>query len=137
MPRNPEGNLASQFHMKNPPHGVEGEMLLMRAVLDDAIKTYLKYYGKNGRKDKRLFEEVKEWFEAEEYKWPCSFVNICALLGLDPSYFRLGLKKWREREEKGRTGADGAKDFTNLGRLHYHGYSRRRTHIGGGNLAEK
>lgn len=33
----------------------------------------------------------------DDFHWPFSFVNICAVLGLDPAYIRFKLKRWRER----------------------------------------
>jgi hypothetical protein len=38
--------------------------------------------------------------------WPCSFLRICQLLGIDASYFRSGLARWLEVQ---RAGTDGTK----------------------------
>jgi hypothetical protein len=73
-----------------------GEFELVRATLDDAIHTYRKYALAKGRRAQRLFREVDDWFSAEDWSWPFSFVNICDVLDLDAGYIRTGLKLWRE-----------------------------------------
>jgi len=42
----------------------------------------------------RLAREAEAWFFADDDHWPFAFVNICAVLGLDPAYIRLGLARW-------------------------------------------
>src|SRR5688572_15830171 len=59
-----------------------GEFELVRATLDDAIHTYRKYALAKGRRAQRLFREVDDWFSAEDWSWPFSFVNICDVLDL-------------------------------------------------------
>ena len=78
-----------------------GEVALMRAVLEDAIGCFQKQMVSNGRRTQRLAKEAEEWFFADEHHWPFSFVNICAVLGLDPEYIRTGLKRWRQRPPTG------------------------------------
>jgi hypothetical protein len=59
-----------------PEHG------LMIAVLQDAIDCVAKHrYAKDNR-GRRLFDEVTQWFLAEETDWPYSFECICAVLDL-------------------------------------------------------
>ena len=76
---------------------VMGEYALVRATLEDAIATYQKYIFGTGRRAMRLFNEVEEWFFTDDWLWPFSFLNICAILELDPDSVRRGLKTWRER----------------------------------------
>lgn len=71
----------------------------MRAVLEDAIHCFQKQFVRKGRRVVRLAREAEEWFAADDPCWPFSFVNICAVLGLEPEYIRLGLRRWRERQE--------------------------------------
>jgi len=90
--------LPEQFY--NSAVGVDtarGEIALMRAVLEDAVGCFQKQSVSSGRRVQRLAKEAEEWFFAEDHHWPFSFVNICAVLGLDPEYIRLGLKRWRQR----------------------------------------
>jgi hypothetical protein len=83
-----------------PPHVVEQirkqpECRLLWAVLQDAMETYMKYAGAANRRGRRLFAEVEQWIGEEDPTRLCSFVSICHVLELDPSYLRAGLRRWR------------------------------------------
>jgi hypothetical protein len=94
--------LPEQFY--SPSAGAEtarGEIALMRAVLEDAVGCFQKQLVNSGRRAQRLAREAEEWFFADDHTWPFSFVNICAVLGIDPEYIRLGLKRWRQRPPVG------------------------------------
>ncbi len=84
-----------------PPHTERGEVRLMRAVLADALLCFQKYALSPRRARQRLHEEAKEWIFANEHHWPFSFVNVCAVLGLDPDYIRLLLKRWQQKAQAG------------------------------------
>ena len=71
-----------------------GEIRLMQAILEDAVDEYLKYCGNKGRKEQNLLQELKKWFNSYDVNWPCSFVNICSVLNLDPDYLRQGLARY-------------------------------------------
>jgi len=89
----PVAILPEQFH--SPPvskHATRGEVALMRAVLEDAIDCFQKL-GRPG--DQNLAKDAERWFFADDHHWPFSFVNICAVLGLNAEYVRLGLQRWR------------------------------------------
>ena len=88
--------LQEQFY--NPPACAtgRGEVALMRAVLEEAVDCFQKQFMKSGRRAQRLACEAEEWIYSDEVRWSFSFVNICAVLGLDPGYMRLKLKRWRE-----------------------------------------
>jgi hypothetical protein len=73
-----------------------GEVALMGAVLQDAINCFQRSAVSDKRRAQRLAREAEEWFFAKENGYVFSFVNICAVLGLDPGYIRLGLKRWRQ-----------------------------------------
>jgi hypothetical protein len=97
------------FHMTNYPvasHAtsnemrrleVMGEFVLVQAILREAIRTYQKFAVRKGTRANRLFREVSDWFSADDRQWFFSFVNVCDVLGLEPTYIRTGLKLWRER----------------------------------------
>ena len=76
---------------------LRGEFALMYAVLEDALRCFRDQFVSEGRHAQRLGREAEEWFFSEDHHWPFSFVNICAVLGLDPEYIRLGLERWRQR----------------------------------------
>lgn len=65
----------------------------MRAVLEDAVHCFQKTQGSEAL---RLAKDAEQWFFSDEQRWPFSFVNICAVLGLDAEYLRLGLQRWRQ-----------------------------------------
>jgi hypothetical protein len=78
----------------------------MRAVLFDAVECFRKHTSKSSCDDRRLAHEAEQWLFADDIRWPFSFVNICTVLGLDPSYMRRGLRGyWKPsltRPAKGR-----------------------------------
>jgi hypothetical protein len=45
----------------------------------------------------KLFRDVDQWFSADDGDSCFSFINICRILDLEPTYVRTGLKMWRER----------------------------------------
>src|SRR6266851_10492325 len=73
------------------------ECRLLWAVLENAVETYMKNATATSRRGKRLFREAEEWIMQDDPTWLCSFVSICHILGLDPDYLRMGLKRWRTR----------------------------------------
>lgn len=90
----PDLVLAEQFYnLSHCPHKPRGEIALLYAVLSDAVRCFRQQTGARGRRAQHLMREADEWFFANDYRWPFSFVNICAVLGLDPAYIRLGLKQ--------------------------------------------
>jgi len=77
---------------------LQPEKRLMLAVLEDAVGTFQKYVNARERNGQRLFEEVEQWFDSDDQEWPYSFVNVSQALGLDVSYMRSGLHRWRDRQ---------------------------------------
>ncbi len=86
----------AQFY--DPPanlaHG-RPEAELMRAVLEDALLCFQKGLAHPGRRGQRLAREAEAWLFSDDTSWPCAFVSICAVLGLEPAYLRRGLRSWR------------------------------------------
>jgi hypothetical protein len=77
-----------------------GERLLMLAVLQEAVHTYLRYCSSATRRGRRLFAETRTWFLSRERHYLYTFENVCEYLGLDPGYIRRGLAKWPRTEER-------------------------------------
>lgn len=65
----------------------------MRAVLEDAVYCFQKSQGADAA---HLAKDAEQWFLANDQRWPFSFVNICAALGLNAEYLRVGLQRWRQ-----------------------------------------
>lgn len=74
-----------------------GEYVLVEAILREAIREYQKFAGQRTRRGSRLFREVDQWFSDDDRQWDFSFINICQILDLEPSYIRAGLKLWWNR----------------------------------------
>jgi hypothetical protein len=94
----PDTILPSQFFAamrKKVPQ--EAEYRLMVAVLEDAIDCFQKHCNARDAKARQLFEDAERWVASDDRNWPFSFINICDLLGLNPSYVREGLNLWKER----------------------------------------
>lgn len=72
------------------------EVGLMYAVLQDALHCFRGRSSRSPRNAQRLAREAEEWFFSDDVDWPFSFLNMCAVLGLDPSYIRAGLRRWRQ-----------------------------------------
>ncbi len=69
---------------------IEGEMKLLLAVLEDAIRCYLRNANAKDGERRRDFVEVKNWFgaggdaAAGRRADIFSFNNLCAALGIEP-----------------------------------------------------
>lgn len=71
------------------------EASLMRAVLAEALSCFQNQYYLRHPEAQRLAQEAESWFFSDETDWPCTFVNICTVLHLEPAYIRRGLRSWQ------------------------------------------
>jgi hypothetical protein len=76
-------------------HTLEGELKLLMAVLEDAIRCYLRNVDAKDGERRREFVEVRNWFEST-VTGPAgifSFENLCEALGIEPHRLlaRLGI----------------------------------------------
>jgi hypothetical protein len=97
---------AANFRRKIP---LEPERTLLLAVLEDGIRCFQEnLFAVNGKR-RGLFDEAKDWLFSDDANWFCSFVSICTLLNLEPSYIRRGLREWEALERRAmRKKAQGA-----------------------------
>ena len=99
--RNGRVNVSPSDDSFNAPRRiVVGEYVLVGAILGQAIREYQKFAGDRTRRGTRLFREIDQWFLEDDRKWDFSFLNICQILDLEPTYIRAGLKMWRNRNIK-------------------------------------
>ncbi|MGB8413331.1 MAG: hypothetical protein WCE23_10945 [Candidatus Binatus sp.] len=73
---------------------LDGETRLVFAVLEDAVRCYVKTADSSRRCDREQFDEVRRWFHAEAgIHSPFSFEYVCDVLGIVPVALRerLGL----------------------------------------------
>lgn len=90
--------LPEQFHNSAPSlyHG-RPEAALMHAVLEDAVNCVRFGLRATDPRKQRLAREAEEWFLSDDSEWPFSFLNVCAVLGLEPQYIRRGLQRWQHQ----------------------------------------
>ena len=69
-------------------HVIEGELKLLLAVLEDAIRCYLRHANSKEGERRRDFIEVRNWFEGgmggSRRSDIFSFENLCTALGIEP-----------------------------------------------------
>jgi hypothetical protein len=78
-------------------HVIDGEKRLMLAVLEDAIRTYLRNADAKDGERRREFLEAKSWFNSEKLgkrgsQNVFSFENLCETLGIEPVSLRQRLR---------------------------------------------
>jgi hypothetical protein len=82
----------------------EGERKLLFAVLEDAIRLYLKHRDdcESYRHDPD-FLEAAQWLSSDEEYGPFAFVRICDALGINADRLRMGISNHTGRLEEIRT----------------------------------
>jgi hypothetical protein len=97
----PDTMLPSQWLDRRRGRGADsGERRLMAAVLEDAVRVYLKHAGNRDASRLEAFREVEEWFASPDSTWFYSFENVCSVLDIHPGYVRRGLRRWTTRAER-------------------------------------
>jgi hypothetical protein len=74
------------------------EKRLLLAVLEEAVGTYQRHVVESESRSPEVFADVEAWFASEDTDWLCSFVAICDVVGLDPTYVRTGLGLWTDMQ---------------------------------------
>ncbi len=68
---------------------LDGETRLLFAVLEDAVRCYVKTVNSSRRCDREQFEEVQHWFNSEAgTRSPFSFEYVCDVLTIEPETLR-------------------------------------------------
>src|SRR5579863_8078365 len=68
---------------------LDGETRLLFAVLEDAVRCYVKTVDSPRRSDREQFDEVRHWFDYEAgSRSPFSFEYVCDVLSIDPESLR-------------------------------------------------
>ena len=83
-----------------PASGVRDlpEFALAQAVLWtalDDIRGGSRSITRTGGAQAALAAEARTWIAADDWAWPFSFVNVCAMLDLDPAAIRAALRRQR------------------------------------------
>jgi len=68
---------------------LDGETRLLFAVLEDAVRCYVKTLNSPRRCDREQFDEVQHWFNSEAgCRSPFSFEYVCDVLTIEPETLR-------------------------------------------------
>ena len=103
---------------------LDAETRLVFAVLEDAVRCYVKNVHGTTRGQRLAFREVSAWFDAANGPHnPFSFTHICDVIGIDPSYLRTQLKTLRPDDLP-------TKQMRSVGRRHVVRPGRRSHHAG-------
>jgi hypothetical protein len=82
----------------------EGERKLLFAVLEDAIRCYLKHRDRaEAYHQNPDFVEAAQWISSDEESGPFAFVRVCDALGINADQLRLGISNHTGRLEEIRT----------------------------------
>lgn len=86
----PDFLVPSQFYdLTRRRSGLDGETRLVYAVLEDAVRCYVKHGRATHGIRRALFAEVQGWFHAHTMApGPFSFAYVCDVLGVDPDFLR-------------------------------------------------
>ena len=68
---------------------------LMLAVLEEAIVTLQVGLDSPDPRKRRQGREASDWFRTRDYDSLFGFENVCAVLGLDADYIRVGLRRMK------------------------------------------
>ncbi|HVA77762.1 MAG TPA: hypothetical protein VNF27_07695 [Candidatus Binataceae bacterium] len=83
---------AQYYDLTRRRSGLDGETRLVYAVLEDAVRCYVKNAGASHGMRRALFDEVQGWFHARTaVPGPFSFAYVCDVLEVDPDYLRTQL----------------------------------------------
>ncbi len=92
----PEFALPAQVgHLWHHSGAMAPERALALAVLQQAVADVARYAASGLRHHRRLSERALGWMALEDRTWPYSFVNLCAVFGLEPDTVRAALEQQR------------------------------------------
>jgi hypothetical protein len=67
------------------------EMRLVVAILEDAVRSVVRYGNPRRRREHVEFLQARAWLLDDSRDWPFAFANVCDLLGLDVRAVRQSL----------------------------------------------
>ncbi len=80
---------AQFFDLTRRRSSFDGETRLVYAVLEDAVRCYVKHARATHGMRRALFDEVQGWFHAHvTVPGPFSFAYVCDVIGVDPDHLR-------------------------------------------------
>jgi hypothetical protein len=76
----------------------QGESRLLLAVLKDALRSYIRNMHGRTAQARRDFEEISDWFYAEDQQGIFAYEQLCEALEIHPEPLRRWLKSLHNRE---------------------------------------
>ena len=76
-------------------HTLSGERKLLLAILEDALRCYVRGRNQNSAAERAEFSDVCGWFDEGCKPYVFSFESVCANLDIDPQYLRQRLDSLR------------------------------------------
>ncbi len=92
--------LPEQFFTPRGSTQSSGERALMWAVFADGIECYRRYAYATTTAGQVAFLEAESWIFQNDWDWPFSFVNLCAVFGFDPAGVRRALLRWKQARRR-------------------------------------
>lgn len=80
----PESILPDQIARRGDSVLQRPEARLMLAVMEDAIATCRRHWGKQANRQPKEFRDALAWLESTDRNWLYSFENVCETLSLPP-----------------------------------------------------
>jgi hypothetical protein len=119
----PELLLPAQFHgARRGARSVDGELRLIFAVLEDAVRTYVRLAA--SLRGRRRLDEVRQWFDSKA-RHPFSFEHICEVLEADADALRKRLDTFTPSDFPGKhTHAVGRRHLVRPIRRHSRSHRR-------------
>lgn len=74
-----------------------GEEALMFAVLEDALRRYLRGAGPRSPRERQELAELERWFEGRDQSGIFAFETLCEAFGIEPRDLREALQTQRAR----------------------------------------
>jgi hypothetical protein len=78
------------------------ERRLLFAILADAI-VRMRRLATAPRHATIELREAERWIRSDDRRWPCSFVNVCEALDIEPAPLRRAVLAWRRASDGRRT----------------------------------
>lgn len=76
---------------------LEPHARLMLAVLEEALMTFQAGLHSRCPQRRRRSVEAADWFRSRDFDSLFSFEHVCAVLGLNPDYLRLGIHRLKTK----------------------------------------
>jgi len=100
---------AGQVPMNGRSRSESGEMRLALAVLEDALRCTLRHHDSRLVEQRQAAREAMDWMRSDDDAPPFTFVRICQLFDLDPSWIRETVHRHVFRDRRDATLDDRAR----------------------------